>query len=139
MNTRRFVVILHDLAMTPLALAVAYYLRSGGQDFAAITVDLPVILAVFVPVAGVTYWFFGLYQGVWRFASTPDLVNIARAATALALALATFDFLSGGRLLVPRTIPPIYWLVQILLLAGPRFAYRMVRDRRVRRRAATQT
>jgi O-antigen biosynthesis protein WbqV len=45
------------------------------------------------------------------------------------------DFLSLGEILIPRTIPAIYWLVQVFLLAGPRVVYRAYRNRRRERKA----
>jgi FlaA1/EpsC-like NDP-sugar epimerase len=35
-------------------------------------------------VCGAVYWAFGLYRGVWRFASLPDLVRITKAVAATA-------------------------------------------------------
>lgn len=135
MTLRRAAIILHDLAMTPLALGAAYFLRAGGVgDFVTIAIDLPLLALVLTPLAGLVYRIFGLYRGVWRFASQPDLFNILRATTILALALVAVDFLAGDALLVPRTAPTIFWLVLTLFLVGPRLAYRALRDHRRRRR-----
>lgn len=133
-NPRRLTVIAHDLLATILAVLVAYFLRLGDA-MGRYESDIVVVLAILTPLAFVTYWLFGLYRGVWRFASTPDLLNIVKAVTALALVLAALDFVTRGTVLVPRTVPPIYWLVQILALAGPRLFYRHHRDRRHHRRS----
>ena len=133
-NPRRAIIITHDIVMTPVAVLLAYLLRLGADGLAAWGSSAFWIALGLTPVAAAVYWLFGLYRGVWRFASIPDVINITKAVTALAAILAIIDFFSGG-VIVPRTVPPIYWLVQILLLAGPRFLYRLYRDRRLQRRS----
>ncbi|MEM7567124.1 MAG: nucleoside-diphosphate sugar epimerase/dehydratase [Pseudomonadota bacterium] len=154
---RRIAIVAHDLVMTPIAVAIAYYLRVGIDPVVTYHDPLSfwmgsfwaqsagVIALLLLPVAAVIYWLFGLYRGVWRFASVPDLINIAKAVGAVALALAALGFLMqgrweealvGGDVIVPRTVPFIYALVQIALLAGPRLLYRAYRDRRQEKRRA---
>ena len=72
----------------------------------------------------------GLYRGLWRFASLPDLWNIARASVlgALAIALGLFflDRLEG----TPRSVLLMYPIALMLLLGTPRMAYRYWKDSR---------
>jgi len=122
----------HDLGMVPLAWLGAYWLRFNlGQIpdpyWDACIMALPVL----VPVQGAAFWAFGLYRGVWRFASVPDLERILKA-------VATGTILSLGVLFawtrladVPRSVPVLFALLQLTLLAGPRLLYRWVRDRRL--------
>jgi FlaA1/EpsC-like NDP-sugar epimerase len=74
---------------------------------------------------------FGLYRGIWRFASVPDLMRIAKAVVAgTALTLFTlFVFNRMGQ--VPRSVPALFLGLEILLLAGPRLLYRWVKDHRL--------
>ncbi|MEJ2653572.1 MAG: hypothetical protein P8173_17840, partial [Gammaproteobacteria bacterium] len=76
---RRLAIIVHDLFMVALAWMLAYLVRYNfllnhgewtvlGQSLVMVTV-----------VQGLVSWRFGLYRGVWRFASIPDLWNIIRA------------------------------------------------------------
>ncbi|MDW8479558.1 MAG: hypothetical protein RML12_06580 [Xanthomonadales bacterium] len=89
--------------------------------------ELPVVLLA----QGLVLWWTGLYRGLWRFASLPDLVNIARAcllgALAVALALFLFNRLEG----VPRSVLLLYPAILALLLGGPRLAYRYWKDSRL--------
>ena len=150
---RRVAIVAHDLLMTPLAVALAYYLRVGldpivpwydptGFWLGSFWAQSAAVLSLAVlPFAAVIYWLFGLYRGVWRFASAPDLINIGKAVAAVALVMAALGFLLQDRwpvetVIVPRTIPLIYGLVQIALLAGPRLLYRAYRDQRQERRRA---
>ncbi|MGH8526461.1 MAG: polysaccharide biosynthesis protein, partial [Gammaproteobacteria bacterium] len=85
---------LHDLLMIPLAWLCAYWLRfnlgSIPQEF--LTAGLSALFVV-VPVQAVFYWYVGLYRGVWRFASLPDLMRIGQAVLAGALVCAAVLFM----------------------------------------------
>src|SRR5439155_21037075 len=82
----------------------------------------------FTVVAGCVFLVTGLYRGVWRYASLPDLVNIARAATLTALIFLPVMFLFTRLATLPRSLLLIEWLVLIALLGGPRIAYRIFKD-----------
>ncbi|WP_042696169.1 nucleoside-diphosphate sugar epimerase/dehydratase [Azospirillum sp. B506] len=129
-SARASLVFLHDLVMTGIALVVALYLRVGGSAFGlyfdALTIALPVLIAVSAAV----FLLFGLYRGIWRYASIPDLMQVVRAVTVAVLCFVLAMFLLTRAELLPRSLPPILWLVQMLLLGGPRFAYRFLKDRR---------
>ena len=47
----------------------------------------------FLVYAGIVYFLFGLHASKWRFTSLPDLFNIVRAATVLALSLLVLDYI----------------------------------------------
>ena len=120
----------HDLLMVPVAWLGAYWLRFNlGQvppEFLAAAVEvLPGVMLLCAAV----YWAFGLYRGVWRFASLPDLVRITQAVTVatLLVLLALFVFNRSAHL--PRSVPPLFLVFQLALLGGPRLLYRMRKDR----------
>ena len=75
---------------------------------------------------------FPLYASKWRFASLPDLFNIFKAASLLALVMLVGDYVLLARNLTPwlmfgeKTVT-IYWLLQMFLLGGPRLAYRYLK------------
>ena len=93
---------------------------------------LIVVLPVFVLYAGGVYAFFGLLKSKWRFTSLPDLMNIVRAATVLAVTLLAIDYVLvapnvlGGFFFGKITIA-LYWFLQTAFLAGSRVAYRYFR------------
>jgi FlaA1/EpsC-like NDP-sugar epimerase len=135
-NYKKALIVLHDLAMTFLALYLSLWLRF--ED-----VFLPDRLAYwrwsfpFVGFAGAVYLFFRLYQSKWRFASLPDLMAIAKAAAVLSLALLVIDYivlaqdLYGGYFLGRQAVA-IYFVVQMALLGGPRLLYRSWKDSRAK-------
>ena len=135
---RATVVYIHDLAMSALAVVVALYLRVGGDAFAPYLPALLVGVAVAVAVGAVTFRLFGLYRGIWRYASAPDMVQLVQAVTVATLMFAVLvPALIWGLAVtepLPRSVPLILWLVQMTALAGPRFGYRLFKDGRRARR-----
>ncbi|WP_375461266.1 polysaccharide biosynthesis protein [uncultured Enterovirga sp.] len=135
MNYRRLIIGAHDVAMTAVALLVSFYLRWGSPEFWLRFDSILLVCAAAMPLALIAYYLFRLPRSPWRFVSIADLGRIAAAAAVPAVFLVVVDFLARGEVIVPRTVPVIYWLVQIALLAGPRVLYRSYRSRRRDRRA----
>jgi FlaA1/EpsC-like NDP-sugar epimerase len=91
-----------------------------------------VLLPAFVLYSGVIYGLFGLYKTKWRFTSLPDLYNIVRAATVLAVTLLALDYVLlapnlYGTFFFGKITIILYWLLQVAFLSGPRVAYRYFR------------
>lgn len=129
---KRGTVVAHDLAMTALALALSIFLRWPLSEIAPRLSSFLLLLPPFMLYAAVVYRVFSLYQSKWRFASLPDLYNIFRAATVLALSLLALDYALVARGLVPNFLFGekavfLYWVMQMFLLGGPRLAYRYLK------------
>ncbi len=122
----------HDLLMIPVAWLLAYWLRFNlgvipPEFLEGALLALPLV----VLVQGAVNWLFGLYRGVWRFASLPDLIRITKAVLA-GTALTLFALFILNRMEdIPRSVPALYLLIQMLLLAGPRLLYRWLKDHRL--------
>ncbi|MBL0163950.1 MAG: polysaccharide biosynthesis protein [Xanthomonadales bacterium] len=80
---------------------------------------------------GLIFWITGLYKGLWRFASLPDLWNIGRAAILGALAISVTLFLYNRLATVPRTVLLLYPVSLAVLLGLPRLAFRYWKDSRL--------
>ncbi|MCK7575588.1 MAG: polysaccharide biosynthesis protein [Chromatiales bacterium] len=128
----RLLVFLHDMLMIPAAWGLAYWMRFNlayvPPEFIEEAVDtLPLVVLVIGPV----YWAFGLYRGVWRFASLNDLVRIALAVLVGTTLLLFVLFALNRMAYVPRSLPVLFVIFQLMLLAGPRLLYRWLKDRRL--------
>ena len=129
---KRGIIIAHDLVATALALGGSLILRYQFWQLSPQFGEIIAVLPVFVLVAAVVYRIFPLYASKWRFASLPDLFNIFKASTVLALLLLVTDYVLVARDLSPwlmfgeKTVA-IYWLLQMFLLGGPRLAYRYLK------------
>lgn len=142
-SAKKLAVIVHDLAMTALAILFVFAVRFDGWLFDERMRQLPTILPFFVAYAGAVYWFFSLYRSKWRFASLPDLSNIVRAVTILALTLLVVDYVLVapnfyGYFYFGKITIVLYWLVQNALLGGPRLAYRYFKYSRSKHSAARE-
>ena len=126
---RGFVVAMVDLAMIPLAWLGAYWLRFNlGAIPPEFEGELWRALLVLLPVQGVFFWYFGLYRGIWRFASMPDLVRILKAVVAGVAVSLILLFLWTRLYHIPRSVPLFYSMLLVGLLSGPRFLYRWLKD-----------
>jgi FlaA1/EpsC-like NDP-sugar epimerase len=126
----RWAVLAHDFLMIPAAWLVAYWLRYNlGQIPDHFLKQAYVLLPLVVCIQGAVFVFFGLYRGVWRFASIPDLIRILKAVFfGTALVAITIFFVTRLQY-VPRSVFVIHALLLVAFLGGPRFVYRMLKDR----------
>jgi len=120
----------HDLLMVPLAWFGAFWLRfnleSVPTEFWRQAVQL---LPVVWIAQGATFWYFGLYRGIWRFASVPDLIRIIKAV-AIGVVVAGALIFGLTRLEgVPRSVFLLDAVLLVGLLGGPRLVYRWLKDR----------
>jgi len=141
-SPRRILIVAHDLMVTALAMLATLYLRfADGQNggLEERYAWLVVILPCYVAYAGVVYWYFHLYMAKWRFASLPDLRNIFRAVSVLAISLLVLDYVLlyptlFGTFFLGKVTIALYWFLQMFFLGGPRIAYRLFRLSRTQQR-----
>jgi len=119
----------HDVLMAALSFIASFYLRVGG-DIAQYSPQLLLVYDLgFTLTAAMVFLWSGLYRGIWRYASLPDLMALLRAVTLIILIFFPLMFLATRLADVPRSLVGINWLVLMALLGGPRFAYRLFKDR----------
>jgi len=128
-NRRALLAYLHDVVMVPLSLVASLYLRIGNDIVHYEPRLTAAYVAAFTLIAAGVFLLTGLYRGIWRFASLPDLFNIARAVTLTVLIFLPVMFVVTRLELLPRSTLLIDWFVLITLLGGPRLAYRLFKDR----------
>lgn len=125
-------IFLHDLLMVPLAWFGAYWLRFNLDQipddyFYSALLFLPAVIGIQVAA----FWTFGLYRGVWRFSSMPDLVRITKSVAAGIFFITGFLFLYNRLEGLPRSVIPLYMLILLALLCVPRFVYRFWKERAI--------
>ena len=134
-NPRRVLIVVHDLVATALAIMATLYVRFGDGQNGGLDDRYPwlaIILPCYVAYAGLIYWYFHLYMAKWRFASLPDLRNIFRAVSILAISLLVLDYVLlypslFGTFFFGKVTIALYWFLQMFFLGGPRIAYRLFR------------
>lgn len=126
------VVLVHDIAIACFSLPFSLYLRLGDGVF---NVSVDVLLygsLTFSVIAGLTFHALGMYRGVWRYASMSDLAAVVKSVTVAVLVFMPLMFLTTRLIDIPRSVPMIQWFILVVLLGGPRFTYRLLRDRQWR-------
>lgn len=129
-QARGWIVFGHDIVMAALSFAISMYLR---LDFWVVQYYRETWLTaalLFTAIAALVFWLSGLYRGVWRYASLNDLWAITRAVSLTVLIFAFTMFLWVRLESLPRSVLVIEWFVLMALLGGPRFLYRLIKDRR---------
>jgi FlaA1/EpsC-like NDP-sugar epimerase len=140
MTPRKALIIVHDLLATAAAIVASFYIRFEEAGLATRLEGLLTVVPGFVVYAGFVYWIFHLYEGKWRFASLPDLFNIFRAVSVLAVSLLVLDYILVspylfGTFFFGKITIALYWFLQMFFLGGPRVTYRYFRYARTRQQA----
>ena len=126
-------VFLHDVLMIPAAWYLAYWLRFNlgtipENSLQVATLMLPVV----VLCQSFSYFVFGLYRGIWRFASLYDFIRIGKSVYVGALIATLVIFAVTGMQHVPRSVIPLYMILLFVFLGGNRALYRSFKDQRMR-------
>lgn len=118
----------HDLGAVGVCWFIAYWLRfnlslpepylSGAKQ------TLVFVLCIHSPA----FWVFGLYRGIWRYASLMDLRRIILAVSLAALTVAAGIFMLSISA-VPRSVLLMHPILLVVAMGGSRFLYRARRDR----------
>ncbi len=140
LSPRIALVLAHDLIVTAAAVIASFYIRFEAAGLAARWHTLVLFLPGFVIYAGAVYSLFRLYESKWRFASLPDLMNIVRASSVLAVSLLALDYVLVapnvlGEFFFGKITIVLYWILQIVFLSAARMAYRYFRYTRTRHHA----
>jgi FlaA1/EpsC-like NDP-sugar epimerase len=130
-NRRSLLAFIHDVLAAAAAWLLAFWLRFNlelpPQPYLRLIWQA---MAYVVPLQAVLFLAFGLYRGLWRYASLPDLKRILLAvATSTMLVPALLFMLRLGDA-VPRSTFILDPLLLAILMGGSRLAYRAWKEHR---------
>lgn len=129
-NPRTLAAFVHDLVAAALAWLIAFQLRFNFDVPAEFGAAALYSLLWILPMFGVLFSIFGLYRGLWRFASLSDLQHLLAAViTGALLTTAAVVFLKLGP--IPRSVLVLHPLLLALVMGGSRFAYRSWKEHRL--------
>lgn len=128
--SRAALVFFSDILMALLAWYGAFLLRFNFSVPADFLHTLHATLLPVVAGQAVVFRVFGLYQGIWRFASLPDLHRLVKAVAAAAIAAPFLIWLLRIPGVVPRSAFILDPLLLLLFMGGGRFGYRTWREHR---------
>ena len=125
---RRLIIVTIHLALVICAYIFSFYLRLDfdidSSYWQVIIKTLPVLISIKMIILG----YFGLYSGLWRYASIDDIWRIIKAhvlATLLFIPAVAFIYTFAG---FPRSIFILDCILSFCLVTGIRFATRLFRE-----------
>jgi len=121
-------------ALVHVAVGLALLLRFDGRIPADSLAAWVRVAPAFTLASLVAFWVAGLYHGLWRYAGTATVFQIARgvslSVTAWALIVAVEPgSAAGGLPALPRSLAVLIWVWELLLMGGARLAWRLWRER----------
>lgn len=113
-----------------LALLLRFEGVVGSRQYQMVYEYLPGIILIRL----LTFYFFGLYNRLWRYASIHELLAITSAVTVSSVLIFIYMFGMGSKL--PRSIPIITWLIVLALVGLSRLFLRVLYMLRNTRKAS---
>lgn len=123
---KKLPVLVFDITAIPLAWYCAYWLRFNMQTFPVVFTSSPTLysFALLMAVQLLSYFYFKVYRGLWRFSSLHDVGKIIKAtfcATAISIPIL---YLAALLQYIPRSVFPLYALILVTLLCSARLLMR---------------
>jgi FlaA1/EpsC-like NDP-sugar epimerase len=123
---RNFVfILLADVLLVAFAWYFAYLLRFNFQVSVVEQGLLVRFLPLIVLIKIITFYFFDLYRGMWRYTSITDFFDIIKAASISSLMIVAIILYSHRFVGFARSIFIIDWGLTIFLISGLRLSIRL--------------
>lgn len=127
-HIRTVIAFVHDVAAAIAAWTLAYLFRFNLEIPSLYLASLKEILPWVILIHAAIFLWFGLYRGLWHYASLPDLRRILLAvltsAAAVPLALFMLQILAG----TPRTVLLLAPILLLFIMGGSRLTYRLWKE-----------
>lgn len=127
LNSRALAAFLHDLAATALMWLAAYWLRFNLSVPDQFMTGALQALVWLMPLYAMIYYSFGLYRGIWRYASMGDLRRLLVAVGIGATAAAGIAYMLHAHG-IPRSVLVMHPMLLLLMMGGDRYLYRAWKD-----------
>ena len=128
LHKRRIAEVIIDLVLICISYYAAYLLRFEGKvsqaNFLLMIDSLPWLIVFRLAC----FYYFGLYQGIWRYISIKDLVAIFKAVSASSVLTILFLTLFFRFQEYSRVVFIIDWILILFLAAGTRILIRVLRE-----------
>ena len=128
-NVRSALAFVHDLTAAGLAWLAAFSLRFNFDIPAEFESVMWSTVGWVMALNALFFWRFGLYRGLWRYASIHDLRLILGAVAASALAFPVILVLAQPSIVMPRSVLVLFPILLLSLMTGSRLLYRAWKER----------
>jgi len=120
-----------DITIIVIIPIIALFIRFEGimdsHYFNVLLKNMPAIVIIRVG----TFYLFGLYNRLWRYASISELLAICSAVTISSVIIVTYMVLMGSTL--PRSVQLLSWFLNIGFIGASRLVLRIVHHLRQKR------
>lgn len=130
-HKRSLIAFIHDFMAVIAAWWCAYLFRFNFEVPADFQASLKENLVWIAPTQAAIFYTFGLYRGIWRYASLPDLKRILLTVTLGAVIVPFVIYMLKLPVLVPRAVIFLSPLLLLLIMGGSRILYRSWKERRL--------
>ncbi len=129
---KKIAVIAFDIAAIPTAWYCAYWLRYNMRPFpTALTTTYSLLaLGILALLQIACYYYFKVHRGLWRFSSLNDVARIIKATLCATVLIIPILHLTTLLHHIPRSVPPLYALILIVLLCSGRLMRRSLLEYR---------
>ena len=135
MNKKILITVVHDFFIFCFSFFIALLLRLE-YDYAIYLMEslwFFSILFAFINIFILQYY--GLYHGIWRYASMHEIISIFKSIVISTLFLIAVLFLIFRLQDIPRSFPVLLFIVSLLGVTGPRVFYRVLKDKVTKKRS----
>ncbi|MBU1084365.1 MAG: polysaccharide biosynthesis protein [Candidatus Omnitrophica bacterium] len=126
---RRMIIVLVHVFMITAAYIAAFYIRF---EFKIPPIYIPIILGtipIVLLIKGITFYYFGLYHGLWQYVSMEDVWQTLKANTVSTIAFIAVIVFWRGLEGYPRSVFILDWGACIGGILSVRFCSRSLRER----------
>ncbi len=129
MNKKISITILHDFIIFCLSFFVALWLRLDFEYSIYLFSNLWPFSIFYAVLNILILSYFGLYHGIWRYASMHEIQSIFKSIFISTLIIIFLLFLIFRLAEIPRSFPILIFIVSLLSITGPRIFYRIIKDK----------
>ena len=130
-NPRSALAFLHDVIAAGAAWLAAFWFRFNFDIQPEFVPVMWITVGWVMALDAVCFWLFGLYRGLWRYASIHDLRLIVIAVGVAAIAFPAVVVLIQPGFVVPRSVFVLHPLLLLFLMGGSRLLYRAWKERNI--------
>src|SRR5258708_4209616 len=130
-NPRSALAFLHDDIAAGVAWLAAFWFRFNFDIQSEFVPVMWTTVGWVVALDALCFWLFGLYRGLWRYASIHDLRLIVIAVGVAAIAFPALVVLIQPTFVVPRSVYVLHPMLLLFFMGGSRLLYRAWKERNI--------
>ena len=107
------------------SFSIAHFLRFEGEMTENIIYAHDKLILFFISIKIANFYLFGLYRGIWKYASISDMINVFKATVFSTLCIIVILFFYDKTLIYSRSIIILDLLLTFIFVSGFRLFYRL--------------